>query len=417
MMQRAGFCLIFVMCGLTWAQTTRPRLLPLDEIIRRGEERARFIEVEKLARLPKPEQERRLPEFYGGLTCYSLMSLAMEELTDTPATLLENSGLLYEPQEKMYTLYDNELNSPEAAKLTPEQLADKIMAVHDNSTVLNIASRRRAIYVLKQHKPFVTEIAQRDLASGNFDRAIRAFNIFSSLEIQELVEPIVKIYLSNDDRSGSAKYALRWVNLIFYAQPLLAEIEKDPTRVNQHWELLDNMIDNDPAPPVLVKLLDSPVLELRRDAARSLIKSGDPNLAPFVTKLRKDQDYELRVALVKIGFSMPDEQFLKIRTDLLGLMYTQKGVQYAAMYGFAKRQDTAATNIIMELLKEPELDPVGIAEVRRSYEALTGDELDYDFKNWGPGKERNDRAIKDFEEWIDENILKLANGRKAKSEL
>lgn len=399
------------------AQTTQPapRLKPLSELLANRAARDAFLDVENYARRPAEEQKRNLAVFYR-FTTPNLMLSSMEKFRSIPTNIYEKNSWKVPPEDEFAPVYVIQLKSAFGTSHTPEELATAIMEAHNDPDLFTIIAKQRAIDVLRSNRETLVPLMKEDIASGNFDRSMVAFNVVKEVEMVEMAEAVLDVYLVREDRrSEAAKYSLLWAHLPRLGKRLVDEVEKDSEAVHLHCDLLAVMLKDEPAPATLLKLLESPKVELRRDAAKSLVASGDAALAPYVTKLVGDRDYELKLAISKIAFSLPDAAFLKVRLDLMSLLYAQKGVQYQTMWGFAQRRDVAATGVMLDLMKLNNLDPVGIAEVRRSFEAITQDELDFDIQNWGPGNARNDRAIKEFEEWLDENRGKLANGSRVKT--
>lgn len=417
-MRLRNIVLIAFFCANSAAQPTSPapRLKPLSQLMANASERTLFVAVETFAREPADQQEKDLPVFYR-LTSPPLMGIAMEKLRDIPINIFDKDSGKAPPEDNYAPVYVMQMKSDFGTSHTPEQVADAILAAHNDPGLLTIVARQRAIAVMDSQRNAVSKLVAEDLESKDFDRAVVAFNVTSSVGLYQPIDQITAIYLADEKRSDAAKTALVWVEQPEYAQPLLKDIEQNPARVSRHYELLASMLKDQPVPDVLLKLLDSPTLEIRRDAARSLVQCQDARLGPYVTKLSSDRDYDLRMALVKIGFALPDEAFKKARLDLVFFLHAQKGVQYQALRGFAHRKDQAAAEVMLDLLKQPSMDPVGIAEVRAAFQDLTDDALDFDFEHWGPGNTRNDNAIKDFQSWLDENRGKLANGVKLKADL
>ena len=200
--------------------------------------RAQFIAIEQCARLAHTQQAEQLPRLYRDLAP-PLLNWAIEGIVSSmPAHLLVRDRLF--AGNDFPAGYLKELNAA-AGRMTPEEVADTILANHHN-LILRVAARRRCIDTLLQHKPEVVKLVATDLASQQPEAVRRGFNHIAPLRLSEFLDQTVSTYLQNGPFAEDARTALVWLNDLKAVKPLLQDIEAHPDALKRHFLLLNGML-------------------------------------------------------------------------------------------------------------------------------------------------------------------------------
>jgi beta-lactamase regulating signal transducer with metallopeptidase domain/biopolymer transport protein ExbD len=356
--------------------------------------RGRFLEIERIARLPKAEQGGHLERLYFELAPRYMNEFVTGILSSYPRHILDRAGTKhYDGNSERWA---QEL-ADATAELSPEEVADKL----ERRLWLNVAARARAMQVFNNHSNTVETLIEADLTSRGKARVARAAGTILTLQLHDFTDELLDLFLADEDASEPAYHTLLSMRDPDIVKPLLEEVEKNPNMLIRCAGLLQAPYYRKPAEPLLLKLLESPDKELRYGAVRAVYECRDARLAPHIVDLARNEEFRFRVAAAYMARKLPADAFKAVRQQLLPLLRDKdEAVQIEALQCFAQRKDFAAGPVILELLRRDQLgggDKVGVIG---SLSALTGDTFGYDMHNWGPAGRGNQKAIAEVEGWL-----------------
>jgi hypothetical protein len=363
---------------------------------RDAEAREQFLAVERIARLPAAEQAKELARLYRELAPRYMNSMVEGCLSSAPTNILERdsangfSGNL--------ALWAEQLAGA-ASNLTAEQAADKLQ----DALWLNVASRARAVQVLKANAKATEALIQEDLKSGKKLLVQRAGNVIRSLNLRMFNDQLLAMFLADGELAEPAGTALLWAHDPAIVQPLLARVEKAPKFLARCAGLFQDPLYRKPAEPILLKLLDSPDVKVRYHAGYALYECRDPKLAAPAVKFAQEKEPRFRVMAAHWASNLPAGSFVAVRKDLMPLLNdADEPVRSEALRCFAQQKDLAACPVILDSLMRNHPGPGGQHEitVMQALFALTGQRFGYDMHNWGPGTPGNRQAIVEFGVWM-----------------
>ena len=361
---------------------------------RDAEARARFLNVERFARLPKDEQTRQFTEFYRNLAPFYMNEVIEGILSSYPAKLLDRQGGQFAPGEKVHESWAAQLDHA-SATLSPEEVADKL----ESRLWLDVAGRTRAHQVCDRHRQLLHGLIQQDLDVHELPAIQRACLMISDLRLRQFTTNLLELYLANTPTAEPACTALVWLADPMTLRPLLKEIEKDQNSIKRHAGLFQGPLSGEPAPPLLVKLLDSPDPDLRYHAAFALSECQDAALAGPTAKLAQEKEARLQSVALALASRLPDGGFAQTRPALVPLLQSpDPTIRLQAITCFAKRKDLLAGPPLLGLLRQPGIDLGQAVTVMQALSALTGSTFNYYLHEWGP--KTNARAIARFEAWL-----------------
>jgi hypothetical protein len=358
--------------------------------------RDRFLVIERIARLPAAEQAGELPRFYRELAPRYMNPFVEGILSSAPTNILDRRAA--NGFGGNTTVWAGQL-AEAVSNLTAEQAADKL----GTALWLNVASRARALQVLKTHAKATEALIQEDLKSGQKASVQRAANVILSLDLRTFTEQLLAMFQAEDETSEPAGMALLFMRDPAIVQPLLARVEKDPRFLARCAGHLQGPLWHRPAEPLLLKLLDSPDAEVRYHAGRAVYECRDPKLAAPAVKFAQVNEPRFRIVAAYLASNLPADEFTAVRKDLVSLLSDpDEAVRFEALRCFARQKDLAACPVILELLMRTHAGPAGQHEVTvmQAIVALTGTQFGYDMHNWGPGTSGNQQAIRQFQDWM-----------------
>jgi len=357
--------------------------------------RESFLAIEQFARLPEAEQAKRLPDFYTQLPTRSLSMWIEGILSSSPHNILDRyqKGDAYDGNTGRWAQQLAEA----APTMTAEQVADKL----EGRIWLDIAARARALWVLKQHPDITSNLIAADLETRDTNAVQRAATTILALELKTFTPRLLNIWMANDELSESA-----WPTLLFLrdpamVKPLLERVNQDPKFLIRCAGLFQGTFYDQPADPVLLKLLDSPDPEIRYQAAYALEECRDSRLARPVVRLAGDTNSESRFAAAQMVARLPEASFKEVRAGLLPLLSDKdEHVRYYALLSFGQRKDLAAGPVILEALRRDQLAEQNKVWVMQAMSALSGNTWNYYSHEWGSARPGNEKAIAQFEAWL-----------------
>lgn len=357
------------------------------------EARARFLQVERFARLPADQQRKELPEFYRKLAVGCLNSMFEAILSIYPENILDRRAYA-NPGGGSTERWARQLQEA-AATLSLGQVADQL----GSSLWLNVAARARTLAILRQHPEAVAALITEDLAAKDLPSVQRACAAITELRLRQFTRQLLALHLADTPLSPPATTALVWLADPDTIRPLIEEIERNPKSLARHAGLFHGPLAGRPAEPALVKYLDSPDADLRYHAAYALFECRDAALAQPIARLAKDADDRLQSAALTMAQRLPDEAFFAIRPDLVPLISAKADrIRLEAITCFAKRKDLVVGQPILELLKRERMDPGQAVTVMQALNALANSAFGYNLHEWGPAA--NSAAITRFENWL-----------------
>lgn len=357
--------------------------------------RQRFVAIEQFARLPEPEQVARLAEFYRAIPPRSLGMFVEGILSSNPHDILNRyqSGDAYDGNTDRWA---RQL-ADAVPRLSVEQVADNLK----DRLWLDVASRARALWILKQHPNIVSNLMVADLESHDTNAIERAATVILALDLKTFTPRILSIWMKNDALSESVWTALLFSHDPAMVKPLLERVDQDPKFLIRCAGLFQGTLHNQPADPVLLKLLDSPDPEIRYHAAYALEECLDSRLGQPAVRLAGDTNSQSRFVAAHMAAKLPEASFQEARSGLLPLLKdTDEQVRYYALLSFGKRKDPAAGPVILEALRKDKLPEQYKVWVMQSMSALSGSTWSYYMHEWGPSRPDNQKAIDRFETWL-----------------
>lgn len=362
---------------------------------------AQFLVVERFARLPAAEQTKGLAQFYRELPPRAMSPFVEGFLSSKPTNILDRSS--ENGFQGNTELWAKQL-ADAAATQTPEEVDVKL-----DYLFRQVATRARALQVLKAHEQEVEELIRVDLNSGRKPDWDRAVTIITALKIKTFNEPLLaKLETETDDMSihkiCQAISASEDPNVL----PLLrTRVEKDPKYLAKCFGLFDGALNGQPADPLLLKLLDSDDADIRYHAGEAVYDCIDPKLAAGAVRLARGKEPKYRVVGAHLAGNLPPEAFKTVRKDLLPLLEDKdREVLVQGVECFARQKDLAAGPVILQLLKEK----AGGSEqqmgtIRGAIRWLTDEEFQKNFKYgtqaWGPDAPGNAEGIELFAGWLE----------------
>jgi HEAT repeat protein len=335
-----------------------------------------FLAVERVARLPAPQQSQEIPPIYRDVWPV----LKIELLT----AMAVNTTLA--------------LNGLDEASLTPEELA-AIYLRQGGWPVVAEAARARCRQLLATHAKEVEGLAREDLETKDTKRLRRGLQAAGDFRLIALYYPVAAQLDGTEE--VFAAYALRELNDP-RAIPLLVR-----HGVVRHFEVLRALQRGRPANPELLAFLDDKDPEVRWRAAYALAESGDPRLAPVVERLARDDSSQVRAEAANIGFLLPSDAFLRVRPALVTMLSDKSAdVKSTVAIYFASHEDVVCAKALYELLvQEEKLEPWRQSNIVQSLQTLTGS-----YFGFIPGTistpSARQASLNQFAHWISENAHK-----------
>ena len=238
--------------------------------------------------------------------------------------------------------------------MTVEQVADGLEA----PVWLNVATRARALQLFKAHMAETIRLIGADLELHK-KRGIgdKATALMIAFDLREFTPRLLDIYMEGGKPLDGVWGALVMMNDPAIVAPLLKRVEKDPGSLPRCSGFFLGPLDEKPAPPELMKLLDSPDTEIRYHAAYALQEWRDPALAQPTVRLAHEKDVRFRSMAAHWASKLQEEAFLTVREELLPLLSDQnEEVRLAALRCFGQRKDLAAGPVILDLLRRDKIE-------------------------------------------------------------
>ncbi len=359
--------------------------------------RQRFLEIERIARLPMDEQAKELPRLYKDLAS-RYMNVLVEGLISSYRVNILDGTKFDGPGGDHTTRWAQQLGDA-ASEMTPEEVADKL----EIGLWLNTASRARAIQIFKRHADATAALIEADLATKQQQPVSRAAQTIQSVGWLNFTDALLDAVLRNDETSEPACKALTFMRGAPVMQRLLEEVKKDPESLIRFAGLFQGPLAGKPAEPLLLELLDSPDAEIRYAAVRAVYECSDQKLAPVAARFAAEKDERFRVSAAYFGGNLPESSFLDVREQLLPLLNDEdEAVRICALRAFARQGDLAAAEVIVELLMQDEIAAGYKVTVMQSMAKLAGSHFHYYMHEWGPDRPSNQKAIEKFEAWLND---------------
>ncbi len=377
-----------------------------EELVRQrtSEQRALFVEVERIARLPSADQTAHIPHLY-----HDLVPALVNRYY--PAASVPNHRWLFR----------------DAATLSPEALADQLAGEHGNYPLLYEASRLRCLDLLTEHQQHVKPLVKADLESGNARAVLRALGLLDKLRWTEFVDGVIAVFQqanrhelveteppvddnrpwltdvakpTNEGVAALVPYVLRELN---DPKAIRVLLDADPHPPVTYFEILRHLCRGRLEDPGLLKLLESPDPEVRWRAAYALEESGDPALLPFVERLTSDPDARVRQAAVEMGRSLPEPAATTIWPRLVALHNdSDRMVRFHVAMMFGSKGDAICATTLHALVTEGALGSGYISTLIQLMHTVTGTYFDYDLSQ-PPTTQVNRVAMERFAVWIKEH--------------
>jgi len=391
----SGLCLI--VCGTKRANNALAD--PPVRVARGGDPdvREKFLEIERIARLPEAEQAEEIPRLYRELAP-RYMSPVIEMILSSYRENILDKGNYGSPGGDHHTAWAQQMTEAES-ELTPEEVADKM----DGGLWLNVAARVRAIQILKEHEELTAELIEADLDSGGEPELGRACGTIGSLQIKTFTDRLLSLYMENDGECDHARNTLMFLGDDSIIDPLMERMKAEPEFLTQCAGFFQSSQWREPADPLFLTLLDSSDQEIRYAAVRAVYECSDPLLADHIVKMAGEEDVRMRSAAAYLGGNLPTESFTDVRDNMLPLLSDEdESIRIDAIVCFSHQEDPAAGPIIIEMLRRDEMSEQHKVYIMQSMSRLVGDTCGYYMHEWGPERRGNREAIQKFVEKMGE---------------
>lgn len=369
--------------------------------------RERFLEIERIARLPRAEQAGQLPRVYRDLAPRYMSPFITMIISSYRSNILDNDHFDV-PGGDHESRWASQLT--EAAKaLTTEQVADKINA----GMWLNVGARVRCLQIFKDHPQELAGLIDTDLDSGNTARISRAAATILAAELRSYSRRLIDMFLAEleDTKTSERKDQFEAIRrtLLFLHDPdiipiLLAKVKENPRLLIHVSGFFQHPLYHKPVDPMLFSLVSSEDREVSYHAAYALAECSDARLAPLTASFAQDSESRFRWLAAHWSLNMPRQAFLSIRQDLQPLLQDKaEDVFEQALRCFTRHRDPEAGKVILALLKQSEIPSQLEVAVMQCLHELADSHFGYNMHNWGPGQRKNSEAIETFEAWLKEN--------------
>ena len=350
----------------------------------------KFIEIERIARLPDEQQADQLAKLYQELSPRYMNPFVEAILSINPRNILQPTSGPFDGNTQRWA---NQIANA-ASTMTPEEVADRLKI----GLWLNVAARARAIHVFQRHPEATEALIASDLDSLERPAVDRATQAILALNLRNFTPQLVKLFVEHEELSEPISRTLMLANSPESASLLLKQVKKDVSFLIRCGGLLQNALNGKPAEPILLRLLESPDPEIKFAAATALAGCRDEKLAAPTVQLAGDSEARFRSVALEMASSLTDAEFQTVRSNLLPLLNDADGsVSMTALRCFSQKKDLAAAPVILKLLKQKQVSAQNEATVMQAFSVLAGTNFNYDMHNWGPS---NTQPIKAFEEWL-----------------
>lgn len=362
--------------------------------------RERFLAVERFARLPKAEQSARLPDFYHQLPSRTLSRVVEMILSSCPRFIL-NRYQKDDAYDGNTDLWAQQL-ADASLELSAEEVADKL----EISLWMNVASRARALWVLKQYPERVAALISDDLDSKDQPAIDRAAGVVQALNLTDCSNRLLEIWMDRDlDQPSPIWSALLFMDHSGILSSLLKRVQEDPKYLLRCAGLFQRPLYGKPAEPLLLRLLDDSDPEVRYSAAYALMECVDEQLARPVEQMAVESDARIRFIAAHQIPKLPPDAFQSVREQLLPLLNDpDEEIRFYALLGFGRRKDVAAGPVIVEVLRQKQIAEQYKVWTMQALAALSGSTWNYDMHEWGPQRPGNQIAIEQIEVWLNDQL-------------
>ena len=372
-----------------------------------------FLEIERIARLPRTEQIRQLSHLYHDLAPRYMSPLITMIISSYRSNILENDNF-DSPGADHLSTWARQL-SDAAKELTREQVADRIAS----GMWLNVAARVRCIQIFKERPEQIMKLIDSDLDSGEAARVERAASTILAVELRSYSKRLLEMFLAEATRLKTSESSNRSVSdalrrtLLFLHDPavipvLLKKVKQDPGLLVHVSGFFQGPLYHKPADPMLLALVSSKDREVSYHAAHALAECRDARLAPLAAEFAQDRESRFRWLAGHWSLNLPRRSFLSIRTDLLPLLKDKEAdVFEQALRCCTRHKDPEAGKVILAMLKQTEISSQLEVAVMQCFQELAGSHFGYYMHDWGPGHDKNSKAIETFESWLKEEAKHL----------
>jgi hypothetical protein len=285
--------------------------------------------------------------------------------------------------------------------LSTNELANWFLKEHRLSQFM-IYTRNRGFNLLRENIQETKRLIKIDLLSATDKERERALMYIGEFKLSEFNEDVLDIFLHSTELESKAAYTMRDLQMYDGIKFLVSKPE-NPTK---YFEILRTLQKNKKAHESILVLLDSPDSEIRWKSAYALAESGDEVLIPYVKKLIKDHNSEVRKRAAYMGFFLKDGAYKKVYGDLVKLLSDRdRSVRIEVVCMFSWNKDVVCAEAMLDLLRDDSLEELSHSRIWQAMDNLCGNYFGYyhGSDGWKPTTENNKISIKKFEEWIANN--------------
>jgi len=338
-----------------------------------------FIQIEDVWRMPKEKQKEGIASIYKEvLPSIYLIPFSAPSIPDQFLKIPEN--------------------------LSTNELANWFLKEHRLSQFM-IYTRNRGFNLLRENIQETKRLIKIDLLSATDKERERALMYIGEFKLSEFNEDVLDIFLHSTELESKAAYTMRDLQIYDGIKFLVSK----PENPIKYFEILRTLQKNKKAHESILALLDSPDSEIRWKSAYALAESGDEVLIPYVKKLIKDQNSEVRKRAAYMGFFLKDGAYKKVYGDLVKLLSDRdRSVRIEVVCMFSWNKDVVCAEAMLDLLRDDSLEELSHSRIWQAMDNLCGNYFGYyhGSDGWEPTTENNKISIKKFEEWIANNKVK-----------
>lgn len=360
--------------------------------------KSQFIEITKISRLPRLEQQKRIARIYQ----------LSDEAKDSGGRAFSSIIFFYAPM-------------PEnAAQLSPEELADSI--IRFNPQYLAYHAKAEAGNVLRTNKEAAKPLILRDLKSKNdveIKRGFAALNVVSSIDYFEepraQPDPNLPRYMKTFYKSVRTIFrrranfkdrAARAFVQIGDTRAVDEMVEANPQNPAFYGEQLNSFSARVAPHPKLLRLLDSPDAKLRAQAMDALSWANPDIMFPYVERFLHDNDAKVRWEAFAPAAYSKAPRYAALNPVLVALMNDpDETMRWVSAAHFADVKNPIALRPLLKLLQSETLMPSMRTELIRRLRDFAGSDFGYRDNydsNTAEVKEKNRIALEKFQQWIEE---------------
>ncbi|MEM7312126.1 MAG: hypothetical protein AAF497_03140 [Planctomycetota bacterium] len=268
---------------------------------------------------------------------------------------------------------------------------------------LDIAAQARAMQILSGQKQNLQPLLSSDLKSNDARRIARAGNIVGRLGWTDFHPVMLGLLVNAEDKHVRQ---VVYNALLFSQKPvelpaLLSIVRDDPSSIAIISGLFQSTLYEKNAPQELKNLLDAEDTFIRWHAANAIRECRDPELSNFAIRCAIDPESRYREIAVGLANRLMPRDFDALKLTMRKLCRDRDaGIRSQAIACLARKKDLWVGEMIVELLRDKDVDLGKRVTVMQSFAALAGTHFGYDMHRWGVDNAENMVAVEKLQAWL-----------------